>query len=169
MFLTQVWGTVFGAFINYVVMISIVNQHRDLLLNSNGNYAWSGATFQSLNNQATTWALSADLYSSGSRYILVPVGLALGFVAVFLHRVIVHVSEMSIPEDWADPSISSSPTFAASICETSTCQPLPFTPDYWASSRPKHRLFLAPSSPAYSSSTISETTDLGSSESIPTW
>jgi hypothetical protein len=78
MFLTQIWGTVFGAFINYVVMISIVNQHRDL---------------QSLNNQATTWALSADLYSAGSRYILVPVGLALGFAIVFLHRVIVHVSQ----------------------------------------------------------------------------
>jgi len=92
MFLTQIWGTVFGAFINYVVMISIVNQHRDLLLNSNGTYAWSGAYFQSLNNQATTWALSADLYSAGSRYILVPVGLALGFAAVFLHRVVVHVS-----------------------------------------------------------------------------
>lgn len=92
MFLTQVWGTVFGAFINYVVMISIVNQHRDLLLNSNGTYAWSGAHFQSLNNQATTWALSADLYSAGSRYILVPVGLALGFGLVFIHRVIVHVS-----------------------------------------------------------------------------
>jgi hypothetical protein len=92
MFLTQIWGTVFGAFINYVVMISIVNEHRDLLLNSNGNYAWSGASFQSLNNQATTWALSSDLYSAGSRYILVPVGLALGFILVFIHRVIVHVS-----------------------------------------------------------------------------
>lgn len=92
MFLTQVWGTVFGAFINYVVMISIVNEHRDLLLNSNGNYVWSGAYFQSLNNQATTWALSSDLYSAGSRYIMVPVGLALGLILVFLHRVVVHVS-----------------------------------------------------------------------------
>lgn len=83
----------FGAFINYVVMISIVNQHRDLLLNSNGNYAWSGASFQALNNQATTWALASDLYAAGGRYILVPIGLSLGFVAVFLHRVLVHVSD----------------------------------------------------------------------------
>lgn len=36
--------------------------------------------------------MSADLYSVGSRYILVPVGLALGFILVFLHRVVVHVS-----------------------------------------------------------------------------
>jgi hypothetical protein len=80
---------------NYVVMISIVNQHRDLLVESNGNYAWSGAHFQSLNNQATTWALSADLYSAGSRYILVPVGLGLGFILVALHRAFVHVSSPS--------------------------------------------------------------------------
>jgi hypothetical protein len=92
MFLTQVWGTVFGAFINYVVMISIVNEHRDLLLNSNGNYAWSGASFQSLNNQATTWALASDLYTAAGRYYLVPIGLAIGFAAVLVHRIIVHVS-----------------------------------------------------------------------------
>lgn len=73
-------------------MISIVNQHRDLLLNSNGNDAWSGASFQSINNQATTWVLASDLYAAEGRYILVPIGLALGFVAVLLHRVIVHVS-----------------------------------------------------------------------------
>lgn len=103
MFLTQVWGTVFGAFMNYVVMISIVNQHRDLLVESNGNYAWSGAHFQSLNNQATTWALSADLYSAGSRYILVPVGLGLGFILVALHRAFVHVS--SHPEHVAARSV----------------------------------------------------------------
>lgn len=92
MFLTQIWGTVFGAFINYVVMISIVNEHRDLLLNSNGNYAWSGASFQSLNNQATTWALASDLYTAAGRYYLVPIGLAIGFAAVLVHRIIVHVS-----------------------------------------------------------------------------
>lgn len=50
---TQVWGTVLGAFIHYVVMISIVNSHRDILLDNNGNYMWSGVTYQSLSNKVT--------------------------------------------------------------------------------------------------------------------
>ncbi|ORX37672.1 OPT oligopeptide transporter [Kockovaella imperatae] len=86
MFLTQIWGTVFGAFINYAVMISIVNSRRELLLNPNGDYAWSGQAFQSLNNQATTWALAKYLYSAGDPYVLVPVGLAIGFGLVMIHR-----------------------------------------------------------------------------------
>lgn len=89
MFLTQVWGTVFGAFINYVVMVSIVNQHHDLLVNSDGNSAWSGYYFQAMNNQAATWALAKYLYSAGKPYFLVPVGLAIGFGICLLHRIVV--------------------------------------------------------------------------------
>ena len=88
MFLTQVWGTIFGAFINYAVMISIVASRRDLLLDPNGSYAWSGQTFQSLNNQATTWALAKQLYTIGTPYVLVPAGLGIGFAIVLLHRVV---------------------------------------------------------------------------------
>ncbi|KAL1412167.1 hypothetical protein Q8F55_003176 [Vanrija albida] len=91
MFLTQVWGTIFGAFINYVVMVSVVNQHRDLLVNSNGNSAWSGQYFQSLDNQATTWALAKYLYSAGKPYVLVPAGLGIGFLICVLHWVIVKI------------------------------------------------------------------------------
>ncbi|WOO80304.1 Oligopeptide transporter 5 [Vanrija pseudolonga] len=91
MFLTQVWGTIFGAFINYVVMISVVNQHRNLLVNSDGNSAWSGQYFQSLDNQATTWALAKYLYSAGKPYVLVPAGLGIGFGICVLHWVIVKI------------------------------------------------------------------------------
>lgn len=88
MFLTQIWGTIFGAFINYAVMISIVNSHRDILTNSNGSQTWSGASFQSLNTQATTWALPEYLYSLGQPYVLVPLGLAIGFGLVLIHRAV---------------------------------------------------------------------------------
>lgn len=91
MFLTQVWGTIFGAFINYVVMISIVNSHRYLLTDTNGSYVWSGQTFQSLNTQASTWALAEYLYTAGTQYILVPVGLAIGFGLVVIHKVFCQV------------------------------------------------------------------------------
>lgn len=92
MFLTQIYGTVLGGFVNYGVMISIVNGNRDLLVNSNGNAAWSGATIQSYNTNAASWALAKYLYKSGAEYEMVPVGLAIGAGLVVLHRVLVYVS-----------------------------------------------------------------------------
>lgn len=92
MFLTQIWGTVFGGFINYAVMISIVTSQEDLLVNGNGDSTWSGAYIQSYNTNAASWALSEYLYKSGGRYYMVTVAIALGAAAVVLHRIFVHVS-----------------------------------------------------------------------------
>jgi hypothetical protein len=92
MFLTQVWGTVFGAFINYVVMVSIVDNQRELLVDSNGSSAWSGATIQSYNTNATSWALAKYLYKSGAQYSIVPFGLVIGAGLVLIHRIFVKVS-----------------------------------------------------------------------------
>ncbi len=40
MFLTQIWGTILGAIINYVVMISVVDAQRDILLDPIGTNIW---------------------------------------------------------------------------------------------------------------------------------
>ncbi|KAK1240374.1 hypothetical protein MKX07_004402 [Trichoderma sp. CBMAI-0711] len=90
MFLTQIYGTVLGGFVNYGVMISIVNGNRDLLVNSNGNASWSGATIQSYNTNAASWALAKYLYKSGADYEMVPIGLAIGAGLVVLHRALVY-------------------------------------------------------------------------------
>ncbi|OLN93273.1 Oligopeptide transporter 1 [Colletotrichum chlorophyti] len=90
MFLTQIYGTILGGFINYAVMISIVNGNRDLLVNSDGNASWSGATMQSYNTNATSWALAHYLYKSGGKYSLVPIGLGVGFAIVVVHRIVVY-------------------------------------------------------------------------------
>lgn len=95
MFLTQVYGTVLGSFVNYAVMISIVGGNRDHLVNSNGNASWSGATIQGYNTNATTWAMAKYLYKSGARYSIVPIGLAIGAGCVIIHRIVVHVSNAS--------------------------------------------------------------------------
>lgn len=94
MFLTQVYGTTLGAFVNYAVMISIVNSNRELLINSNGDSSWSGATIQSYNTNATTWALAKYLYKTGAKYQMVPIGLAIGAGAVAIHRVFVYVGAL---------------------------------------------------------------------------
>ncbi len=97
MFLTQIYGTVVGAFVNYGVMVSIVNGNRDLLVNSNGDSSWSGATLQSYNTNATSWALAQYLYKTGSRYSIVPIGIVIGAGTVVVHRVIVRVSAFCLP------------------------------------------------------------------------
>ncbi|CAJ0543348.1 Ff.00g005330.m01.CDS01 [Fusarium sp. VM40] len=87
MFLTQIWGTILGGFINYAVMISIVGSNRALLRDGDGNSSWSGATMQSYNTNATSWALAGYLYKLGGTYELVPFGLLVGASLVVIHRI----------------------------------------------------------------------------------
>jgi hypothetical protein len=87
MFLTQIWGTILGGFINYAIMISIVGSNRDLLRDGDGNSSWSGATMQSYNTNATSWALAGYLYKLGGTYELVPFGLLVGAGLVVIHRI----------------------------------------------------------------------------------
>jgi hypothetical protein len=92
MFLTQVYGTILGGFINYAVMISIVGGNREVLRDTNGNASWSGATMQSFNTNAASWALARYLYKAGGMYEMVPVGIAIGAGIVIVHRVVAYVS-----------------------------------------------------------------------------
>ncbi|KAI9896379.1 hypothetical protein N3K66_008551 [Trichothecium roseum] len=107
MFLTQIYGTILGGFINYAVMISIVGSNRELLVDGNGNASWSGATLQSYNTNATSWALAGHLYKIGKQYELVPIGIAVGAGVVLLHRIFYHfvpkirnfdVSDINMPQ-----------------------------------------------------------------------
>ena len=100
MFLTQIYGTVIGGFVNYAVMISILNNNRATLIDGNGDAGWSGATIQAFNTNAASWALSKYLYKTGAPYSIVPIGLAIGFGLVAVHRLIVYVSASS-PVDQA--------------------------------------------------------------------
>jgi hypothetical protein len=93
MFLTQVYGTMLGGFVNYAVMISIVSGNRALLANGNGNSSWSGATMQAYNTNAASWALAPYLYKIGSQYEIVPIGIAIGAGAVVVHRLFYQVSK----------------------------------------------------------------------------
>ncbi|EMD91812.1 hypothetical protein COCC4DRAFT_160685 [Bipolaris maydis ATCC 48331] len=87
MFLTQIYGTLLGGFINYAIMISIVTGNQNVLADTNGNSSWSGATIQSYNTNATTWALAAYLYKQGAIYSIVPFGLLIGAGIVAAHRI----------------------------------------------------------------------------------
>lgn len=40
MFLTQIWGTLLGALVNYIVMVSVVDAQREILLEPKGTNIW---------------------------------------------------------------------------------------------------------------------------------
>nr|AGA20378.1 oligopeptide transporter 7 [Phanerodontia chrysosporium] len=88
MFLTQVWGTILGAIVNYAVMVSIVDAQRDILLDPIGTQVWSGQYVQSLNSAAVTWSLAKELYSPSGPYFVIPMGLIIGFGPVILQWLI---------------------------------------------------------------------------------
>ncbi|EIW85265.1 OPT oligopeptide transporter, partial [Coniophora puteana RWD-64-598 SS2] len=90
-FIAQLSGTIIGAIFNYILYMSIVDQHRQDLINPIGTRIWSGWNSQEINSAAITWgALSAELYSPGKTYFQIPMGLLYGFLApfpfYFLHR-----------------------------------------------------------------------------------
>ncbi|GLB42182.1 putative peptide transporter MTD1 [Lyophyllum shimeji] len=80
MFLTQIWGTILGAVVNYVVMISVVDARREVLLSPHGTNVWSGQVPQSLNSQAVTWSLAKQLYGRNGPYFIIPLSLVIGMV-----------------------------------------------------------------------------------------
>lgn len=80
MFLTQIWGTILGAVVNYIVMISVVDAQREVLLSPTGTNVWSGQVPQGLNSAAVTWSLAKQLYGKDGPYLIIPLSLIIGMV-----------------------------------------------------------------------------------------
>ena len=104
MFSTQIYGTILGGFVNYAVMISIVNGNREVLTDSNGNSSWSGANIQAYNTNAASWAMAKYIYKSGTPYAMVPLGIVIGAGVVVFHRVVAYVSATYLPHRGSLPS-----------------------------------------------------------------
>ncbi|SCV68448.1 BQ2448_569 [Microbotryum intermedium] len=63
MFIVQSAGTIFGSILSLVVMNSIINSHREILLSVEGSNLWSGNLVQSFNADAVTWgALGKEMW-----------------------------------------------------------------------------------------------------------
>ncbi|KAG1803721.1 OPT oligopeptide transporter protein-domain-containing protein [Suillus plorans] len=81
-FIAQIIGTLLGAVLNYVLMNSIIDNEREILLSVQGTNIWSGQQPQSYNSQAIAWGgLAHELFSSGQRYRWVPLSYLIGLVA----------------------------------------------------------------------------------------
>ncbi len=71
-----------------VVMISVVEAQRDLLLDPKGSNIWSGQTIQHLNSAAVTWSLAKYLYGFNGAYWIIPLSLILGVVPTVIQWLI---------------------------------------------------------------------------------
>jgi hypothetical protein len=88
MFLTQVYGALIGAAVNYIVMTVVVDSQREILLKPKGTNVWSGHTVQSLNSGAVTWSLAKQLYGFNGPYFIIPLSLFIGMVPPFVQWLI---------------------------------------------------------------------------------
>ncbi|EJD37993.1 OPT superfamily oligopeptide transporter [Auricularia subglabra TFB-10046 SS5] len=90
-FAAQISGTLLGAVLNFVMMNSIIDNQRPILLSVEGTNIWSGQQPQQYNSQAIAWGgLSKELFATGSRYDWVAwayvVGLAVPIPFWLVHR-----------------------------------------------------------------------------------
>ncbi|OAX33321.1 OPT superfamily oligopeptide transporter [Rhizopogon vinicolor AM-OR11-026] len=79
-FTAQIIGTLLGAILNFMMMNSIIDNQREILLSVEGTNIWSGQQPQQYNSQAIAWGgLSNELFSAGQRYHWVPLAYLVGF------------------------------------------------------------------------------------------
>ncbi|KAL8358743.1 hypothetical protein RB601_009895 [Gaeumannomyces tritici] len=90
-FTFQILGTILGALINLLVMESITDNQRDILLSIQGTNVFSGQVIQSFNSNAIAFGALADkMFSIGQQYSWVVLALPVGFLVpvpfYFAHR-----------------------------------------------------------------------------------
>jgi hypothetical protein len=80
-FVVQMVGTCVGAVFNYIMMVSIVENQREILLSIQGTNIWSGQNVQQYNSQAIAWGgLANHLFNVGQRYEWIPLSFLIGFI-----------------------------------------------------------------------------------------
>ncbi|KAL6909302.1 OPT oligopeptide transporter domain-containing protein [Trichoderma evansii] len=80
-FTAQMVGTIIGAIMDYVMMVSIVDNQTSTLLSIDGTNIWSGQNVQSYNTLAVAWSLAKNMFSVGSQYQWVTLAYLVGFAA----------------------------------------------------------------------------------------
>jgi OPT family small oligopeptide transporter len=80
-FTAQIVGTLLGSVLNFILMNSIIDNQREILLSVEGTNVWSGQQPQQYNSQAIAWgALSHELFAIGKRYQFVAWAYLIGFL-----------------------------------------------------------------------------------------
>lgn len=75
-----------------VIMNSVVDAQREILLDPIGSNVWSGQQTQALNSAAVTWSLAKELYGFTGPYWVIPMSLLFGMIPTLLQWLIHKVS-----------------------------------------------------------------------------
>ncbi|KAI5475579.1 hypothetical protein MNV49_001135 [Pseudohyphozyma bogoriensis] len=83
-FTVQTIGTVVAAILQLIIMKTVINAQRSILLGIQGSNIWSGQQVQSYNSQAVAWgALGSSMFGPGTPYFIIPIAIVIGlFVPV---------------------------------------------------------------------------------------
>jgi len=65
---------------NWVMMISIVDNQAPILKGLAGSNIWSGQNVQQFNTLAVSWSIASDTFSIGSKYEWVTIAYLIGFI-----------------------------------------------------------------------------------------
>ncbi|KAG4420066.1 hypothetical protein IFR04_006825 [Cadophora malorum] len=79
-FTIQVMGCIVGAVMNWVMMITIVDNQAPILKGLAGSNIWSGQNVQQFNTLAIAWSIAKDTFSIGAKYQWVTIAYLLGFI-----------------------------------------------------------------------------------------
>lgn len=80
-FAAQMLGSIVGSIFNYTMMITIVNNNREVLLDPVGTRVWSGWIVQQYNSASVAMgALGKELFTIDKPYWLVPFAIFLGLL-----------------------------------------------------------------------------------------
>ncbi len=79
-FTAQMTGCIVGAIFNYIMMISIVTNQREILTSIAGSNIWSGQNVQQYNTLAVAWSIAGDMFSVGARYQWVTLAFLVGII-----------------------------------------------------------------------------------------
>jgi len=78
--MAQLIGTLTGGIVHILVMMSVVNAQRDVLLMPHGNGIFSGVRLSLMASQSTAWGLfSQAIFYPGKIYAFLPYALIIGF------------------------------------------------------------------------------------------
>ncbi|KOS23184.1 Sexual differentiation process protein isp4 [Escovopsis weberi] len=93
-FVSQVIGCSVGALLNYLMMITIIQNQAPIIKSAEGTNIWSGQNVQQFNTLAIAWAIAPNMFSVGARYQWVTLSFLLGFLAPLpfyvMHRLFPH-------------------------------------------------------------------------------
>lgn len=79
-FTVQCMGCLVGALFNYIMMLDIVENQRDILLSVEGTNIWSGQNVQQFNTLAIAWSIASRMFSVGGKYQWVTISYLIGFL-----------------------------------------------------------------------------------------